>query len=81
MVPTKDTMQRIIHLKDYALKLADSRAEAAEHNAQICELEARVKQLSDLMSGSSTWQYTPHLGGSEASHPKDPGGDEALQGP
>jgi hypothetical protein len=81
-VNSTNTTNKILKTKDFALQLADSRAKQAQQESLIAQLQHQMKELKQLNSTaeSGTQQVAPHLSGSGASPPIDPGGGEALQG-
>jgi len=82
-VNSTNTANRILKTKDFALQLADSRAKQAEQVTLIAKLQQQMEDLKKLqhIAEPETQQGAPHLSGSRASPPIDPGGGEALQGP
>jgi hypothetical protein len=81
-VNSNNTTNKIIKTKDIALQLADSRAKQAQQENLIMQLQQQMESLKQLnnTAESGTQQGAPHLSGSGASPPIDPGGGEALQG-
>ena len=81
-VNSANTTNKILKTKDYALQLADSRAKQAEQISIIAKLQQQMEELKRLknIAEPATQQGAPHLSGSGASPPTDPGGGEALQG-
>ena len=82
-VNSSNTTNKILKTKDFALQLADSRAKQAEQVSLIAQLQQQMEELKRLHSiaESGSQQGAPHLSGSGASPPTDPGGGEAPQGP
>ena len=81
-VNSNNTTNKILKSKDFALQLADSRAKQAQQENLITQLQQQMESLKQLnnTAESGTQQGAPHLSGSGASPPIDPGGGEALQG-
>jgi hypothetical protein len=81
-VNSANTTNKILKTKDFALQLADSRAKQAEQVSLIAKLQQQMEELKRLqhIAEPVTQQGAPHLSGSGASPPTDPGGGEALQG-
>jgi hypothetical protein len=71
---------RVLRTKEYAKQLADSRERNAEQAAEINALKQQMQQLTAMLAGNNK-QGAPHLSGSGATHPQDPGGGVAPQGP
>ena len=82
-INSSNTANKILKTKDFALQLAESRAKQAEQVALIAQLQQQMEDLKRLqnIAEPSSQQGSPHLSGSGASPPSDPGGGEALQGP
>ncbi len=80
---SSNTANKILKTKEFALQLADSREKQAEQVALIAQLQQQMEELKRLhnIAEPATQQGAPHLSGSGASPPSDPGGGEALQGP
>ena len=81
-VNSTNTASKILKTKDFALQLANSRAKQAQQESLIVQLQQQMEDLRQLnnTAESGTQQGAPHLSGSGASPPIDPGGGEALQG-
>jgi hypothetical protein len=81
-VNSANSTNKILKTKDFALQLADSRAKQAQQENLIAQLQQQMEELKRLnnTAESGTQQGAPHLSGSGASPPVDPGGGEALQG-
>ena len=81
-VNTTNTANKILKTKDFALQLADSKAKQAQQENLIAQLQQQMEELKRLnnTAESGAQQGAPHLSGSGASPPIDPGGGEALQG-
>ena len=81
-VNSTNTTSKILKTKDFALQLANSRAKQAQQESLIVQLQQQMEDLRQLnnTAESGTQQGAPHLSGSGASPPIDPGGGEALQG-
>ncbi len=82
-VNSSNTTNKILKTKDFALQLAGSRAKQAEQVALIAQLQQQMEELKRLhnIAETGSQQGAPHLSGSGASPPTDPGGGEAPQGP
>jgi hypothetical protein len=82
-INSSNTANKILKTKDFALQLAESRAKQADQVALIAQLQQQMENLKRLqnIAEPSSQQGAPHLSGSGASPPSDPGGGEALQGP
>jgi hypothetical protein len=79
-VNTDATPHRILKTKEYAKQLADSREQNAQQAAEITELKSQMQRLTQMLAGLSQ-QGAPHLSGSGATRPHDPGSGVAPQGP
>ena len=81
-INSSNTANKILKTKDFALQLAESRAKQAEQVALITQLQQQMEDLKKLqhIAEPETQQGAPHLSGSGASPPANPGGGEALQG-
>ena len=79
---TSRSDNKILKTKDFALQLANSRAKQAEQESLIIQLQQQMEDLRQLQNTAEpdAQQGAPHLSGSGASPPTDPGGGEALQG-
>ncbi len=95
-VNSNNTSNKILKTKDFALQLAESRAKQADQaillqqsqatqsqqESIITALQQQMEELQHIINTaeSQTQQGAPHLSGSGASSPADPGGGEAPQG-
>ncbi len=81
-INSSNSINRALKTKDIALQLASSRARQAEQDQLIQSLKQQMEQLQqkNTSADSQTQQGAPHLSGSGAPPPEDPGGGEALQG-
>jgi hypothetical protein len=81
-VNSSNTANKILKTKDFALQLADSRAKQALQENLIASLQQQMEELKKMNNTAEPepQQGAPHLSGSGASPPIDPGGGEALQG-
>jgi hypothetical protein len=81
-INSSNSVNRVLKTKDIALQLASSRARQAEQDQLILSLKQQMEQLQrqNMNAESQTQQGAPHLSGSGAPPPDDPGGGEALQG-
>jgi hypothetical protein len=81
-VNSNNSINRALKTKDIALQLASSRAKQAEQEHLIASLKQQMEQLQRTTNDaeSRTQQGTPHLSGSGAAHPRDPGSGAAPQG-
>ena len=82
-VNSNNSIHRVLKTKDIALQLASSRARQAEQDQLIASLKQQMEQLQRTTNNADaqTQQGAPHLSGSGAPPPDDPGGGEAPQGP
>ena len=78
-VNSEATPNRVLHTKEYAKQLADSRERNAAQAAEINALKAQMQRLTEMIAGSSQ-QGPPHLSGSGDTRPQDPGSGVAPQG-
>jgi hypothetical protein len=81
-VNTNNSINRVLKTKDMALQLASSKAKQAEQEHLIASLKQQMEQLQRTtdIAESQTQQGAPHLSGSGAPPPDDPGSGEAPQG-
>jgi len=81
-INSSNSVNQVLKTKDIALQLASSRARQAEQDQLILSLKQQMEQLQrqNMNTESQTQQGAPHLSGSGAPPPEDPGGGEALQG-
>ena len=75
----KTTANRFIRTREYARQLAESKAQQAEPTLLIQQLQNQMETM--IQKHAENQQGSPHLSGSRASRPTDPGSSEALQGP
>ena len=70
-VNSTNTANKILKTKDFALKLADSRAKQAQQENLIAKLQQQMEELKWLnnTAESGTQQGAPHLSGRGASPP------------
>jgi hypothetical protein len=78
-VNTDATPHRLLRTKEYVKQLADSRERNAQQAAEITDLRKQMQQLTQMLAGISQ-QGAPHLSGSGATRPHDPGSGVAPQG-
>jgi hypothetical protein len=78
-VNSEATPNRVMKTKEYAKQLADSREKNAQQAAEISELKQQMQRLTEMLAGISQ-QGAPHLSGSGAARPQDPGSGVAPQG-
>jgi hypothetical protein len=78
-VNTDATPHRLLRTKEYVKQLADSRERNAQQAAEISDLKKQMQQLTQMLAGISQ-QGAPHLSGSGATRPQDPGSGVAPQG-
>ena len=77
-INSENTANRFIKTRDYARQLAESKAQQAEQSLLIQQLQHQMETM--IQTQADTRQGSPHLSGSRASRPTDPGSGEALQG-
>ena len=82
-INSTNSVNRALRTKDIALQLASSRAKQAEQEHTINLLRQQMMSLQQPTNNVDPHdqQGAPHLSGSGAPPPADPGGGEALQGP
>jgi hypothetical protein len=79
-VNSENTQNRVLRTKEYAKQLADSKEENAAQASEIAALKAQMQALTEKLAGISPQQGAPHLSGSGATRPHDPGSGVAPQG-
>jgi hypothetical protein len=77
-VNSENTVNRFIKTREYAKQLAEAKAHQAEQTLVIQQLQSQMETL--IQKHAENQQGSPHLSGSRASRPTDPGSGEALQG-
>ena len=77
-VNSENTANRFIRTREYAKQLAEAKAHQAEQTLLIQQLQSQMETM--IQQHAETQQGSPHLSGSGASRPTDPGSGEALQG-
>ena len=77
-VNSENTANRFIRTREYAKQLAEAKAYQAKQTLLIQQLQSQMETM--IQQHAETQQGSPHLSGSGASRPTDPGSGEALQG-
>ena len=77
-VNSENTANRFIKTQEYAKQLAEAKAQQVDQSILIHQLQTQMEKM--IQTHAATQQGSPHLSGSGASHPTDPGSGEALQG-
>jgi hypothetical protein len=78
-INTDATPYRLLRTKEYVKQLADSHERNAMQAAEISDLKKQMQKLTQMLAGISQ-QGAPHLSGSGATRPQDPGSGVAPQG-
>jgi len=78
-INSEATPNRVLRTKEYAKQLAESRERNAQQEREISDLKLQMQKLTDMLAGISQ-REAPHLSGSGAAHPRDPGSGAAPQG-
>ncbi len=77
-VNSENTVNRFIKTREYARQLAKAKSQQAEQTLLIQQLQNQMETM--IQKHADNQQGSPHLSGSRASRPIDPGSGEALQG-
>jgi hypothetical protein len=78
-INSEATPNRVLRTKEYAKQLEQSRERNAQQEKEISDFKLQMQKLTDMLV-NITQQGAPHLSGSGAARPHDPGSGAALQG-